>query len=620
MIMSADLNEQEPGPPIPTMEHVAASDWREIVATIEKDRISVADLGMAFWRAAEEAEEQTRRRVFELFAHATSAMLDAESWNEPFTPFMRLAGKRSVIPSDLHSTEVAFLAEAAELVAEVPALQARFYDIAWALGSPRRIAHAVSAIETYTREPLTNDAWIGGAEDAWRRATFLSRRLGKATKVQLTQIESAVVEALLGANVSDGFLSVWLGDLLEHFGLARGAATSIGAHLRVLADLDRETGNHHRSQEAYRAAATWFERGNENEQAYACTAHLAESYVDQADNSRSSANVSNIVASTHLEKAVATLRSLPNTYRVAHSLDQRLEELQQRLRQSRKDSLGEMMRIESDPVDISDYVEGAKRLVSGHEGPEALLRFALVLPLVDVEKFRDSTIETMSTFRLADLFGGATLSADGRKVAETLGSTFSDDDNTAIFNRMVRDHQTTAGLGAQARILPALEVLMAEHRISRDLLRQICAESPVIPPDHRELWAVGLFAGFDGDYATAVHILVPQLESLIRAHLNDQGVSTLLFAENGVETEKSLGPLLAFEETAAMFSSSFQFELRALLTESHGANIRNAIAHGQLTDNTSWTTVTMYVWWLMFRLCYLPFWDLHSAGATANKV
>nr|WP_254450823.1 DUF4209 domain-containing protein [Aeromicrobium stalagmiti] len=184
---------------------------------------------------------------------------------------------------------------------------------------------------------------------------------------------------------------------------------------------------------------------------------------------------------------------------------------------------------------------------------------------------------------------------------------------------MVRDHQSTAGLGAQARIIPALDVLKTEHCISREVVRQICGESPVIPPDRSNLWAAGLFAGFDGDYATALHILVPQLEALIRAHLNDQGVSTLLFGENGVETEKSLGPLLALEETAAIFTPSFRFELQALLTESHGPNLRNSVAHGQMTDETSWTTVTLYVWWLMLRLCYLPFWNMHSDQAPVGK-
>ena len=127
--------------------------------------------------------------------------------------------------------------------------------------------------------------------------------------------------------------------------------------------------------------------------------------------------MSNIVASAHLEKAVATLRTLPKAYRTAQSLDERLESLQQRLRQSRKDSLSEMMRIERDPIEISAYIRGAKQLVSGHDLPEALLRFALVLPLVDVQKAREATIKSMRKFIFTTLFGGSTLSEDGRKVA-----------------------------------------------------------------------------------------------------------------------------------------------------------------------------------------------------------
>lgn len=606
--MTAD-DAPDADPLIPTMDDVRRSDWEPLAAAHGSDLI---DLGLEFWEAAHATDDPAVARVFELFSFASTSLTDSESWNEPFQPFMTSATRRSVVPGDLTAAETTFLAHAAELLGEAPGLQARLYDIAWTYGKPRQIEHAHKAIDAYTNGPLTNDSWIEGAEHSWRRATFLSRRLGKATSERLGHIETTVVDTLLGSTSTDGFLAIWLSEFLAHFGLAGTTAADIARHLHTLAELDHTSENFRRSQDGYRAAALWFVRAEDSESANASTVALAQAYVGQADNPGTSENVSNLVASTHLERAVATLRSVPNSYRAAHGLDTRLEHLKQRLRLTRKESLNEMIRLESDPINITDYVQGAKALVSGHTVDEALLRFALVLPLTDAAQARTNAIEAMSKSVLSSLFGGETLSADGRKVASTLGGTFSEDDSTAIFNRMVKAHQTTAGLGAQARVLPALETLTIEHNISKDLVRRICAESPVIPADRQDLWAAGLFAGFDGDYATAVHILVPQLEALVRYHLNDHGVSTLLYQADGTEAEKSLGPLLATDTTADLFTPAFQFELQALLTESHGANMRNAIAHGLLTDATSWTTVTAYVWWLMFRLCYIPFWNLHS--------
>ena len=136
--MSADQNGQESTPSVPTVDDVRASGWEDVVSAIDTDDFGVAELGLAFWHAAEAAEVPNTARVFQLFAAATSASLDVESWNEPFTPFMTLGEKRSVIPSDLNPAEIAFLCEAAELVSSTHCFQARLFDIGWTYGTPGR--------------------------------------------------------------------------------------------------------------------------------------------------------------------------------------------------------------------------------------------------------------------------------------------------------------------------------------------------------------------------------------------------------------------------------------------------------------------------------------------------
>lgn len=56
--------------------------------------------------------------------------------------------------------------------------------------------------------------------------------------------------------------------------------------------------------------------------------------------------------------------------------------------------------------------------------------------------------------------------------------------------------------------------------------------------------AKALFFGYDGDYSTALHILAPQMESLIRYHLKQNGEQTTHIDDKEIEEEVGLNTLI----------------------------------------------------------------------------
>ena len=48
------------------------------------------------------------------------------------------------------------------------------------------------------------------------------------------------------------------------------------------------------------------------------------------------------------------------------------------------------------------------------------------------------------------------------------------------------------------------------------------------------------------------------------------------------------------------------FDLRGLLVERFGLNLRNDIAHGFLAEPQMLTEGALYAWWLALRLCCIP--------------
>lgn len=76
--------------------------------------------------------------------------------------------------------------------------------------------------------------------------------------------------------------------------------------------------------------------------------------------------------------------------------------------------------------------------------------------------------------------------------------------------------------------------------------------------------------------------------------------------ERGVETEKGLGTLLDDPQASDAIGPPLVFELKALLTDQAGPNLRNDIAHGLVNDHALDSPNAVYSWSLALKLVMLP--------------
>lgn len=119
------------------------------------------------------------------------------------------------------------------------------------------------------------------------------------------------------------------------------------------------------------------------------------------------------------------------------------------------------------------------------------------------------------------------------------------------------------------------------------------------------MFAKGLHAGFENDFVTAAHLLIPQVENSIRHLLTMQGVIVSGF-DRGIQDERSLNTTLYTPEAVKLFGEDIVFDLQGLFVERFGSNLRNRMAHG-LMDHTEFLSGNVvYLWWLVLHLCCLP--------------
>lgn len=588
------------------------SGWKDVLSKASRE--GYLSMWQSFSAAARQAMDEGREsqgKVLWLLADACSMMLAPNSINEPFKPYMVMEGGRSVIPDDLSENDVAFYAQVVD-VTDDPWLKARLSDLAWLKQTKRDVRFSLAAIDAYRSIALDTKTWARGGRECWARAIQLARMLRAGAGNRVAEIEATILKVFEAATKQDGFLGLWLADLLESNGLGRTQRGAIAQKLETLAGQFDGDGDLHRAREYFSAAAKWFKLSGDEAKAATMTVSEAEAWVKEAVVHTSSANPSYMAAATFYENAIQIYRTIPGAERTPHRVDERLAELRAHLTASGENSLAEMSLVSSPVVDISKLVENARKAVSGKTLIDALKSFCNLHHGVDAKQVRESARERLRNHPLQALFPATVMSQDGRVIAKrpglSLNGTSSEGDEVTIRAEMIRDHGILMSIVVQGDIWPALEILWLEHRLREADFVSLASQSPIVPKDRVRLFGKALFAGYDRDFVTALHLLVPQIEHLVRHHLKQAGVKTTSLDLNGIENEIGLTGLMALPEAEKIFGANLSFEIRALFCDAFGPNLRNELAHGLLDDEACQSIHSIYVWWFGLRLIFNTFW------------
>jgi len=435
-------------------------------------------------------------------------------------------------------------------------------------------------------------------------------------------MDMAMQVAIADFTRAERFLPRQLADVMRKFGLAESERLGVATKLEELGKQAEGEGGMDDAQSFYSAAAIWYDEAGNKVAAARTTAAEAECWVRQAQARAGCAQPSPMVTMRFYENAIQTLRTIGRAQRAAWRVDERIEELRILLAQAGTESLSEMGMIRSPGVNIDELVSAARRDVSGKPVLEALAAFCAFYEGVDVARLREGALEWLRNSPLQALMGSTLMSSDGRVIAKrpsmSLNAKMTDADEEAIWAAMVRDHMLTMQLIVQGQVAPAWHVLVLEHRLLEDELIQIARNASIIPKGRSRLIGKGLFAGYDGDFVTAIHILVPQLENLVRHHLKAAGAITSHLDKSGVVTENGLGALMELPQAVQVFGEGICFEIKAVFCTPHGPNLRNNLAHGLVDDDACTSVEGVYAWWFMFRLVFANFWNRHHQ--TSDKV
>jgi Domain of unknown function (DUF4209) len=239
-------------------------------------------------------------------------------------------------------------------------------------------------------------------------------------------------------------------------------------------------------------------------------------------------------------------------------------------------------------------------------------------------EIKNNTIEGSRDLLLSRLCSSVHINREGLILAQVPPSLGLGDDENSKFTwaNMMQTVKKIHGKAVNANIEPARYCILSEHYVSDETFYPYLMNNPFVRQGHEYLYSKGLFAGLNGDFATAAHLLIPQIESSLRYVLEQHGVETTILKE-GVQEYWTLGKILSHEIIITALGEDIVYELQSLLIEKLYSNLRNDMAHGLVHAGHFFQPAVQYLWWLTLRLCLTPFyagWNMQSENQLAEEI
>ena len=348
--------------------------------------------------------------------------------------------------------------------------------------------------------------------------------------------------------------------------------------------------------------AKWHQLEKDGEQERKAAMRAAETFVQEAEDVRQQDTLPDSRASDYLRFAIEAFRRIRGTKEETAAAKSRAEELHKRLLQYQQEIPKEGIPIVQ-TFDSRNESKRARDYVSGKGFLEAIR----ALVEIEVQPKLSHLQQDVGTDPLSPFMPIVKMNRMGKVVARQPDDP--DRAEAATHFAMYQEAVFYQKQHAEIYLEPAIDQINREHSICIKDFHDFVSCSIFVPPDREYVFAKGLYAGFTGDLLTAAHLLIPQIENSIRELCKRMSVRTSGLDSKGIQEEYDLNRLLdseRFPEITSMFDEDMLFNLRGLLVQRSGSNLRNRIAHGLINDDEFCDSLMSYLWWLVLRLCWLP--------------
>jgi hypothetical protein len=277
------------------------------------------------------------------------------------------------------------------------------------------------------------------------------------------------------------------------------------------------------------------------------------------------------------------------------------------LRRLQKASLEETASFELD-LDIGDTPKRTEEHFGGLDLSNALRAFALLDKSRDPEQLRAEALEAARTSPLMATTPFTYVDGEGRTVTRSPGAPPDGEPDDVWLTHMIdRSESIRRQCAVAAYIDPARMAIQANFGLEPRHFEAIVGFSAFVPEGSKPIVALGFARFFQGEFISAAHLLILQLEPCLRQILKLNGADPTKRSDGSTEQDLSLNNIYARFRPALekILTPALAWEIDRLFNTRPGPALRHEVAHGQLGGSDCYHPNVYYASWLIYRLCCL---------------
>ena len=531
-------------------------------------------------------------------------------WGPRWTDFR--AGTRSIEADDLEKDRLDALGEVVGEI-EDPELKARIADILWTRSQGYQFGQ--TAIAAYCDEANRQANHLQERISRFERATNIARSLGRVKPLHISTFErlDRLFDELAANPANAPSLPHLLDIIFDH---------KLGNAKKYIAHCEASAG-HVSAQKGWLSAArfwdlasSFYHRQGQEDEARRCRQAAAKEMIARGRDPDGRKRYGASYSAGWILRGLTALKNCGGDRIEIEALNSELAELQ-------KEAKEDLHTIGSDPrKSVPDYedehskqVEAVKSHLSGKALQDAIALFCNITHPTEVENLK-STIKEGGAGLITQMIGMVATDREGKETDRAEGMGWDGDVSDSDLLKRLYEHARTITwpMACEWFIEPGRRTIATEHRPRIKDLVFLVSNNPFVPPGHEGIYLRGIHAGFEGDFLLATHFLVPQLESSLRRYLKQCGVVTWVL-KDGLQKELDLGGLLSMPQTRQILGDDLLFDLRGVLTEKFGENLRHDMAHGNMPEAAFFHGAgPLYFWWLFLRMVWIAYDTRTSAN------
>ena len=247
-------------------------------------------------------------------------------------------------------------------------------------------------------------------------------------------------------------------------------------------------------------------------------------------------------------------------------------------------------------LDIKGVIDNLKANMEGLSFEECIIRLTQMFVFEKQEDIKKRVIEEFKDNPISHLFGKSLINAQGQTVLALHPLDIHDPEkNPKLMElHMYQNALEKQKVAGDIWVKNALIIIRDKFVIDKSMVEFLVKDNPIIPDGRERIFQSGLYMFLNRDYYEALHILAPQVENLFRNIAREVGGLTVTLEKDGSSMEKVLSSILSLPELVDCYDNDILFTFRGLLNEQAGANIRNEIAHGIISEYACATGVCLY--------------------------